>query len=158
MFEQGLAYILRKFLGEYIEDGSLLGERVQLGIWSGFIVLEQLVLKKSVFDIIDAPVTLTHGVIGRLEIRIPWGNLSSEPMVVIIDRVYLLLEPKYEWDSDRQENREQAIKMAKLAAAELFSSQRNSASDPLQKYRDLALKWLMESVLNKIIENLQDLP
>ena len=64
MFEQGLAYLLKHVLGEYVEDGNLFQEKIQLGVWSGLLVLENLVLKKSVLDLIDVPIALNYGFIG----------------------------------------------------------------------------------------------
>jgi vacuolar protein sorting-associated protein 13A/C len=90
MFEQGLAYLLKKLLGEYVEDGNILQERIQVGVWSGLIVLENLVLKNSVFDLIDVPISLNYGYIGRLELRIPWGNLGVDPVTIIIDKINIL--------------------------------------------------------------------
>ena len=168
MFEQIFSHLLRQFLGDFVEGGSILHEKVQLGVWSGYIVLEQLVLKKNIFDKLNIPLSLSHGIIGRLEFRIPWGNLGADPIIIVIDRVLLLLEPKYEWNPDGRDMREQTLKQAKLSAAELFANQRklgedmtSSASspeptlDPFQSYVNLAKKWLMKSIVNNLIENIQ---
>ena len=95
-----------------------------MALWSGYLVLENLQLKADLFDYLKVPLKLSYGTIGRLEIRIPWSNLGNEPAVVVVDRVYLLAEPKYEWDAGAHVRREQAIKQAKLAAAELFATRR----------------------------------
>jgi hypothetical protein len=36
------------------------------------------------------------GYLGELTLVIPWSNLRSEPVKIIIDHVYLLAEPKSE--------------------------------------------------------------
>ena len=46
----------------------------------------------------DTPISLNYGYIGRFEIRIPWSNLGVDPVMIIIDKINLLIEPKYEWD------------------------------------------------------------
>jgi vacuolar protein sorting-associated protein 13A/C len=74
MFEQGLAYVLKQFLGEFVEDSSKLQEKLSVGIWSGNIVLESLVLKKEILTVLNLPIALSHGVIGRFELRIPWKS------------------------------------------------------------------------------------
>jgi hypothetical protein len=160
MFEQGLTYLLRSFLGEFVEGGSTLHEKISIGVWSGYIVLEQLELKRTLVDTLHLPISLAQGIIGRLELKIPWGNIGVDPVVIIVDRVYLLFEPKYEWDADRRDSREQAAKQGKLAAAELFASQQynerfSHKSSTFQKYRDGAMKWFMESILSKIVNNIQ---
>jgi hypothetical protein len=52
MFEQGLTYLFKTLLGEYVEDGISLQEKIQVGVWSGFIVLENLVLKNSILALL----------------------------------------------------------------------------------------------------------
>jgi vacuolar protein sorting-associated protein 13A/C len=154
MFEQTLAYILKQFLGEFVEDSSKLQEKIHIGIWAGFVVLENLVLKKEILSVLNTPIALSHGVIGRFELRIPWKNLGSEPVVVIIDGLHILLEPKYEWDPSARDDHEQAIKQAKLAAVELFTS-KMMPGNPLQGYRDFATKFFMDSILTKLVDNIQ---
>jgi hypothetical protein len=160
MFEKAFASLLKNFLGEFVEgsglDGSIFEEKIQLGVWSGYIVLEQLVLKDKLLAVLGAPISLVSGVIGRLEFRIPWGNLGAEPVVIIVDRVNILLEPKYEWENaEESQTREQTIKQAKLAAAELFASKRLYSPNPLEGYRDIATQWLMDSIIYKMIDNIQ---
>ena len=150
----GLAYFLKQFLGEFVEDSSILQEKIQIGVWSGYVVLEQLVLKRELLAVLNLPISLSYGVVGRFELRIPWGNLGVEPVVVVIDRLHLVLEPKYEWDPTARDNREQTVKQAKLAAVELFASKRPN-DDPLQGYRAFVQKWLMQSVVSKLVDNIQ---
>lgn len=71
MFEQLIAYLFKTFLGEYVEDGHLFQDKIQLGVWSGLLLLENLVLKKSVVDLIDAPISLRYGFIGTPQILNP---------------------------------------------------------------------------------------
>jgi hypothetical protein len=154
MFAKGVAFLLQKFLGEFVEDGDKLQERIQLGAWSGLIVLEDLVLKSSILALLDIPIALSFASVGRFELNIPWGNLGVDPVSIIIDKINLLIEPKYEWNPGAADRREQAVKQAKLAAAEIFANQRLS-SGVSQSYGNIAAKWLMTSVLNKIIDNIQ---
>ncbi|KAJ1440217.1 N-terminal region of Chorein, a TM vesicle-mediated sorter-domain-containing protein, partial [Ochromonadaceae sp. CCMP2298] len=155
MFEQGLAYLLKKFLGTFVEDGDAIKEKVQVGVWSGLIVLENLRLKNSLLSLIDVPISLAYGFIGRLEVRIPWGNLGVDPVMIIVDKIYLLIEPKYEWNPGAADRREQAMKQAKLAATELFANKRLSAAQGGQSFGDYARNWLITSFINKIVDNVQ---
>src|SRR5437867_3412134 len=98
MFEQGVAFLLKKLLGEFVEDGDQLGEKIQLGVWEGHFILENLILKNSIFGLVDIPISLSFGYIGKFELIIPWSNLGSQPVVIIIDKINLLIEPKYEWN------------------------------------------------------------
>lgn len=163
MFEQALVYFLKKFLNLFIEnpeDPSIIKEKIHIGVWSGLIILENLVLKNTLFSLIDVPLSLVHGYIGRLEIRIPWGNLGIDPVTIIIDKIYLLMEPKYEWNPGAADKREQAMKQAKLVAAELFAKKLNTNvainnNSQNQSYSDYAKNWLFASFINKIIDNIE---
>jgi hypothetical protein len=155
MFEQGLAYLLKKFIGSFVEDSDAIKEKVQVGAWSGLIVLENLRIKSSLLAMVDIPIALSYGYIGRFELRIPWGNLGVDPVMVIIDKVYVVIEPKYQWNPGAADRREQAVKQAKLAAAELFANKRLAPAAAGQSYGDIAKSWLMTSFINKIIDNIQ---
>jgi hypothetical protein len=154
MFEQGLAFILKKFLGSFVEESDAIKEKIQVGVWSGEIVLENLRLKNTLLSLVDVPISLSYGYIGRLELRIPWGNLGVDPVMVIIDKIYLVIEPKYEWNPGAADRREQALKQAKLAAAELFANKRLTETNT-KGYGYYAKNWLMTSVINKIVDNIQ---
>lgn len=153
MFEQGFSFVLKKLLQDFVEDGDNLNEKVQVGVWSGCIILEDLVLKNSILSLVDVPVSLSYGYIGRLEIQIPWGRLGYEPVKVVIDRVNILIEPRYEWNPGAADKRQQAVKQAKLAAAEIFAHQRFETSS--QKYKDFARDWFLNAFVGKFVDNIQ---
>lgn len=164
MFEAVFARMLKALLGEFVEDiggvdnKTSLHDKIQLGVWSGYICLEHLVLKDKLLQMLGLPLQLAYGVIGRLELRIPWGNLGGEPVVVIVDRINILLQPKYEWDPKALDNREQTIKQAKLVAAELFANRRlddGETSRGIPGIKNFAKRWLMDSIINKLVENIQ---
>lgn len=151
MLEQGLSFILKGLLNDFIEDGDRLHEKVQVGLWSGYIVLEDLRIKSSVLSLIDVPLSLQYGYIGSLEIRIPFARLGIEPVTVVLNKLVILLEPKYEWNEEIAAGKEQAIKQAKLAAAELFATNRLEQS----KKSGIGGNWFVNALLSKIIDNIQ---
>ena len=158
MLEHIVANVLKTFLNEFIEldaSGGNIYDKVHVGAWNGDLVLEKVVLKKSIFSAMGLPISLSYGVVAKLDLRIPWATLGIDPVVVTIDSVYLLLEPKYEWDHNAYNKREQMTKQAKLGAAELFASRRLTKDGALNKYSDMAKKWLFESFLCKAVNNIQ---
>lgn len=54
---------------------------------SGYLVLEDMHIKKSLVDMLELPLALRHGIIGRLEIQIPWSTLNKDPILVAVERV-----------------------------------------------------------------------
>jgi len=139
MFEGLVSWFIGSVLGEFVEEGYFSKENVSIGVWSGYVVLENLVLKKTLFDLIKIPIGLCHGVIGKFELRIPWSNLGVDPVIIVVDKVSLVMEPKFEWDPGARHTREQAMKQAKLAAVEVFATNKTAVSDPFYQYREYSL-------------------
>ena len=156
MFEKVFSSLLNSILAEFIEPGNLSQENLQIGVWNGFVVLEQLVLKKNLFDRLKIPLSLNFGAIGRLEVHIPWNNLGNEPVVIIIDQIFMLMEPKYEWDDVKsRHSREQAAKQAKLAATALFSSRKAPGESTYAGYGDYVRNFFMDTILRKLVDNFE---
>ena len=44
-------------------------------------------IKKSLMDMLELPLALRHGILGRLEIQIPWSTLNKDPILVAVERV-----------------------------------------------------------------------
>jgi len=49
---------------------------------------------------LELPVKLIHSFVGKLSISIPWTSLSSKPIEVVLDKVYIVLTPieKDKWE------------------------------------------------------------
>lgn len=54
---------------------------------AGYLVLDNMHIKKNILDTLELPLALRHGIIGRLEIQIPWKKLTKDPIIVAVDRV-----------------------------------------------------------------------
>lgn len=80
MFEKLLQPILNKIAGEYIEGFD--AKNLNLGIWSGNIVIEKVQLKKNLLNMLDIPLKMLFSYVGKLVIKLPWKNLSSSPIEV----------------------------------------------------------------------------
>ena len=59
MFEGIITSVLNKFLGDYV--ANLEQKQLNLGIFSGNIVLTSLQLKKEALDKLNLPVEVFHG-------------------------------------------------------------------------------------------------
>ena len=72
----------------------------------------------------------------------------------MLDKINILIEPKYEWDSGISAKKEQILKQAKLTAAELFAS-KQLLVEKKTTYTDFLKKWCLSSIVNKVIDNVQ---
>lgn len=158
-----VAYYLKYFLGEFVDISSSskrnnadenlsLQEQISVAVSKGVVTFKDLVLKDKIVDVLGLPFKMRHGFVGSIEIIIPYSKLGTEPVVVVINQVHILLEPKYEWDSAAEENRNQTIKSTKLVAAELFAKNRLDHQDDM--YTNIK-QYLKESFITKIIDNIQ---
>ncbi|CAM9668832.1 unnamed protein product [Ectocarpus sp. 4 AP-2014] len=162
MFERLVSSILTRLLGEYVEDSTFNTESVKLGIWRGYLVLENMHIKKTLMDMLELPLALRHGIIGRLQIQIPWSTLNKDPILVDVDRVFLVVEPKFEWDAGAVKRRERAVKRGKIAAAELFRTSPlddtpagSTEGGSKARWGSGLQKWVTDRLITRIVDSLQ---
>ena len=96
MFEGWVANFLTRVLGAYVKESCFSSERVHVALWSGFVVLKNVELKDEAFDFLNLPLRLRRGLIGKAEFKIPWNKLGSEPVIVVLDQLFLLFETETE--------------------------------------------------------------
>ena len=107
--------VLDILLGEYIQ-GAQSQRQLELDILNGHLLLQNLTVRAGAFERLGLPVRVLAGVIGRVELRIPWAKLSSEPTRLRLDSLMLLVGPQSEaeWDHEAEDKRAFARKLALL--------------------------------------------
>ncbi|CAL9040995.1 unnamed protein product [Musa banksii] len=115
MLEAHVLYLLRKYLGEYVEGLSV--EALRISVWKGDVVLKDLKLKAEALNSLRLPVIVKAGFVGTITLRVPWKSLGKEPVIVLIDRVFLLAHPVPDGQTLRDEDREKLFQ-AKLQQIE----------------------------------------
>ncbi|KAG7298889.1 hypothetical protein JYU34_017346 [Plutella xylostella] len=91
MFEGVVAGFLNRLLGKYVED--LNTEDLNVGIFSGSVLLTDLKLKPEALFELDLPIDVKIGTVGRISIQIPWSSLQRAPVSVVVEDVLLLVAP-----------------------------------------------------------------
>uniref|UniRef100_F6I5I5 Chorein N-terminal domain-containing protein n=1 Tax=Vitis vinifera TaxID=29760 RepID=F6I5I5_VITVI len=119
MFEGLVSQLLLGYLGRYIKD--IQKEQLKITLWNEEVLLENVELILEAFDYLQLPFALKQGRVGRLSIKIPWKKLGWDPIIIILEDVFICAcqRDDQEWSLDAIERRELAGKKAKLAAAEL---------------------------------------
>ncbi|TQD96908.1 hypothetical protein C1H46_017513, partial [Malus baccata] len=84
-------HLLRRYLGEYVH--GLSAEALRISVWKGDVVLKDLKLKAEALNSLKLPVTVKAGFIGTITLKVPWKSLGKEPVIVLIDRVFILAYP-----------------------------------------------------------------
>lgn len=103
-------------------------------------------MKQTALDELGFPITVKEGFIGKLQLKVPWHNLKNEPLVVIIERVFILAVPNDgSWDDTKQQQREQAMKQDQLTRIEMM---RATQTDQDQQ-------GPLTALITKVLDNLQ---
>ncbi len=103
--------LLDKLIGPW----ARIGER-KLDLTGGSLVLRNVALRDDALDALGLPVAIRGGEVGELELTVPWTKLSTEPVIVKLSRVCLLLAPvsEDEWDEAVEARRAVARKARRL--------------------------------------------
>ena len=117
--------VLDVLLGEYIE--GLDQRQLELDVLNGHLLLQNLTIRSTAIQrALQLPVAVKAGIIGRVELRIPWAHLSSQPTQLRMRNLLLLVGPQSEahWDRDEEERNALERKRATLLAHEESSESR----------------------------------
>ena len=145
MFEGLLAGLLDKYASQYLE--GIDSKSANLSIWKGDVSLRNLKVKTSAFDELKLPVTVRYGYLEELTLKIPWKDLKTKPVNVILKGLYIVLAPVSQdslESSSPQELKEALQKKARAAVDNLIKS------EVAQK-----IPGFTERLLARIIDNIQ---
>lgn len=153
MFESLVANLLNRVLGSYIENFD--PKQLNIGIWSGDVKLKNLRLKKESLDKFRLPLDVKFGHLGELTLQIPWSNLKSKPVKIIIEDVYLLASPIIIQDYDYEDEKKKELQVKKEKLEDLETLVKASLENQ-QISSDLSSnETFTESLVTKIVDNLQ---
>jgi len=150
MFEGIVSDLLVKYLGQYLKDFNK--ENLRIGIWSGDVVLENLEIREDALNQLNVPFGIKKGFLGKLRLKVPWKNLKSQPVIVVVENVYLIAQPDYsfsEYDEKKERERDLQIKKDRLAQAETMKNF-NEMDEEDEKSNSF-----VQRLVTKIVDNLQ---
>lgn len=151
VFESLLESILLKSAGKFVS--GIDKSNLKIGIWSGKVLIENVSLQKNIVDMFDLPVNIVYSSIKKLSLKIPWKHLTSQPVDVLIDDIYLILTPKDKkyWtkrDFDKFDLKQALIEEYTNKLIEKFLKNQKSKE---KKKKDAGY---LERLTNKIVDNL----
>ncbi|XP_017837309.1 vacuolar protein sorting-associated protein 13 isoform X2 [Drosophila busckii] len=149
VFEAVVTDVLNKVLGDYIEN--LDHKQLKIGIWGGDVVLKDLKIRENALDDLDLPVQLIYGYLGKLVLKIPWKNLYSQPVIVDLEDLYVLVSPNnnVQYNADKEAKYELDAKQVALNALEA------ARKKELEKDQPKADAGFAEKLTAQIVNNLQ---
>lgn len=118
VFESIVAELLNKVLGEYIQN--LDHTQLKLSLWGGDVVLTDLLIKETALDVLNLPIRLEYGRLGKLILKIPFKDMWNGQIDAIVEELYLLIVPSNQiaYDAEKEEKIQLEAKRAALARIE----------------------------------------
>ncbi|KEH32375.1 calcium-dependent lipid-binding-like protein [Medicago truncatula] len=152
MFEAHVLHLLRKYLGEYVH--GLSAEALRISVWKGDVVLKDLKLKSEALNALKLPVTVKSGFVGTITLKVPWKSLGKEPVIVLIDRVFVLANPAPDSRTIKEEDREKLFQDKLQQIEEAESATLDAISKSKLGNPSSGNSWL-SSLISTIIGNLK---
>ena len=161
MLEQVVADLLTKVLGDFVE--GLRGDSLSIGVWAGRTRFTNLQVKSSAVESLDIPFELAGGLLGALEVIIPWRSLFSQPTVLRLSDLHLLLRPRRRensYDADTAAEDDQRQKQKRLAKLEALKEEKRRALASPSEEDQVAVggdrsEPLSSRLLTRLLENLE---
>ncbi|ELP88186.1 hypothetical protein EIN_224290 [Entamoeba invadens IP1] len=125
MFESIVSDLLMRYFGKYIS--GLNSQNLQVSLWAGDVTLENLVINENAFSylLVGVPLKVIKGTVGKMSLHLPWNKLNSQPVVVQIKDVTIVVTTDYSVDASvvasQLEDEEQASKQRQLRNYEISS-------------------------------------
>lgn len=153
MAKRLLLKILIDVLDDYVEGLSI--ENLKLGVLSGKIELNNLQLKQTGLDKLNLPVSVTHGSLKQLKLKVPWTALESKPVRVILDGLYLQACPLDVSSLTPDQLKKMAFdaKRQRLKAAEDAVITANQSPEGIQEKTQKAS--YIQQLTAKIVDNIE---
>ncbi|XP_023289292.1 vacuolar protein sorting-associated protein 13 isoform X2 [Orussus abietinus] len=148
VFESIVTELLNKVLGEYIENLDC--TQLKLSLWGGDVVLTDLLIKESALDMLDLPIKLEYGRLGKLILKIPFKDMWNGQIDAIVEELFLLIVPtnQIKYDPEKEAKAELEAKRAELARVEKSKQMADTKSQ--EKVDDS----MMEKLIARMIKNI----
>ncbi|GAB2273666.1 hypothetical protein Dimus_008448 [Dionaea muscipula] len=91
MLEDQVAYLLQRYLGNYVK--GLSKEALKISVWKGDVELTNMQLKPEALNSLQLPIKVKAGFLGSVKLKVPWSRLGQDPVLVYLDRIFVLAGP-----------------------------------------------------------------
>ena len=172
MFERLTGKLFDKLLSKYFTEESLTRNKIskstQLGVWSGYLSLKNLELKKDVINnklrSKGQPFEISHLSFQQVEITIPWAKLSNpinssagrskedDVAVFVADGVHLLVRTSFEFHDLAL--REEEIRQRRKAFTKAGSFAKVAEKGQKMSYTEMFKKRITDGLLQEINDKL----
>ncbi|XP_028308916.1 vacuolar protein sorting-associated protein 13D isoform X3 [Gouania willdenowi] len=149
MLEGLVAWVLNTYLGKYVSN--LNTDQLSIALLKGAVELENLPLRKDALREFDLPFEVKAGFIGKITLQIPFYRPHSDPWVISMCQLNLIISPVQlkEYNAEQKQEEERERKKRLLNALEdKFKSECEQKGESY---------WysVTASVVTRIVENIE---
>ena len=151
VFEKILEKILDSIASKYIS--GIDRNNLKTSIWQGNVTIKNVYLKPDLVDRMELPIKIKFSSIGRLSLEVPWRKLSSKPVEVVLENVFLVVAPnkESEWSTKSQHTFLQKSEIIEKYAKQCLQ---NFLDKELQKTKSDKDASYFDRLQTKIVDNL----
>ncbi|XP_043267936.1 vacuolar protein sorting-associated protein 13 isoform X2 [Venturia canescens] len=148
VFESIVAELLNKVLGEYIQNLDC--TQLKLSLWGGDVVLRDLLISEHALDVLDLPIKLEYGRLGKLILKIPFKDMWNGQIDAIVEELFILVVPtnQVQYDPEKESKAELEAKRAEIARVE--KNKQLAAMKPHEELDDS----MVEKLIARMIKNI----
>ncbi|XP_053986716.1 intermembrane lipid transfer protein Vps13 isoform X2 [Hylaeus volcanicus] len=148
VFESIVAELLNKVLGEYIQNLDY--TQLKLSLWGGDVVLTDLLIKETALDVLDLPIRLEYGRLGKLILKIPFKDMWNGQIDAVVEELFVLIVPTSQvvYDAEKEAKVQLETKRAELTRVE---KRKQLADTKLQEKLDDSM---IEKLIARMIKNI----
>ncbi|XP_076596695.1 intermembrane lipid transfer protein VPS13D isoform X1 [Chaetodon auriga] len=149
MLEGLVAWVLNTYLGKYVSN--LNTDQLSIALLKGAVELENLPLRKDALREFELPFEVKAGFIGKITLQIPFYRPHSDPWVISMSQLNLIIGPtqlqEYDVEKEREEERQRKKRLLK-ALEDKFISECEQRGESY---------WysVTASVVTRIVENIE---
>ncbi|XP_051961416.1 intermembrane lipid transfer protein VPS13D-like [Xyrauchen texanus] len=149
MLEGLVAWVLNTYLGKYVSN--LNTDQLSIALLKGAVELENLPLRKDALRGFDLPFEVKAGVIGKITLQIPFYRPHSDPWVICMSQLNLIIGPAPPQEYDEVREREAEREQKKQLLKSLEDKWKSESEQKGESY------WysVTASVVTRIVENIE---
>ncbi|MCJ8741597.1 hypothetical protein PDJAM_G00072560 [Pangasius djambal] len=149
MLEGLVAWVLNTYLGKYVSN--LNTDQLSVALLKGAVELENLPLRKDALREFDLPFEVKAGFIGKIVLQIPFYRPHSDPWVISMSQLNLIIGPARPQEYDEAREREAEREQKKWLLKALEDKWKSESEQKGESY------WysVTASVVTRIVENIE---
>ncbi|XP_014854531.1 PREDICTED: vacuolar protein sorting-associated protein 13D isoform X2 [Poecilia mexicana] len=149
MLEGLVAWVLNTYLGKYVSN--LNTDQLSIELLKGAVELENLPLRKDALREFDLPFEVKTGFIGKITLQIPFYRPYSDPWVISMSQLNLIIGPTQPQEFDAEKENEEVRERKKYLLRTIEDKFKSECEQRGESY------WysVTASVVTRIVENIE---